>query len=64
MWSRYSENGGQVQSNPDSMWKFKMDYYYEQIIIKSLKHEFGAINWVFLTTQKDTDHLSSSELVI
>ena len=53
-----------VQSDPDSMCKFETDYYSEWIMIRSLKHEFEAINWVFLTTQRDTDHLSSAELVI
>ena len=41
--SRYSENGAEAWSDPDSITEFEMACYSDWIIIRSLKHGFGAI---------------------
>ena len=53
-----------AQFDSDSNVKFETNCYSKCIIIRSLLHEFWIIYWVFLITQRDTDHLSIFELVI
>ena len=59
--SRYSENGAEAWSDPDSITEFEMAWYSEWILIKSLKYDFGAIYWVFLSTLKITTLINLSQ---